>query len=81
MTDDWFDMIRALQDASARFLLVGTHALAVHGVPRGTQDLDLWIEPTPENAQKVWEALDDFGAPAEQLDISLDDLVAADSVI
>ena len=81
MTDDWFDMIRALQDASARFLIVGAHALAVHGLPRGTQDLDLWIEPTPENAQRVWKALDDFGAPAEQLGISVDDLVAADSVI
>ena len=81
MTDDWFDMIRALQDAGARFLIVGAHALAVHGVPRGTQDLDLWIEPAPENAQRVRGALDEFGAPADALGVTLDDLVRADTVI
>ena len=81
MTDDWFDMIRALLDAKARFLIVGAHALAVHGVPRGTQDLDLWIDPTPENAQRVWKALAKFGAPAEVLGITLDDLVRDGTVI
>lgn len=81
MTDDWFEMIRALLDADARFLIVGAHAMAVHGVPRGTQDLDVWIEPTPENAQRVWRALDEFGAPAEALGITLGDLVRTDIVI
>jgi len=41
VTDDWFDLLAALLDAGARFLVVGAHALAVHGVPRGTQDLDV----------------------------------------
>lgn len=78
MTDDWFEMIRALLDAEARFLIVGAHAMAVHGVPRGTQDLDVWIEPTPANAQRVWRAPDEFGAPAEALGITMDDLVRTD---
>lgn len=81
MTDDWFEMIRAPLDAGARFLIACAHAMAVHGVPRGTQDLDVWIEPTPENAQRVWRALDEFGAPAEALGITLDDLVRTDIVI
>lgn len=54
--------------------MVGAHALAVHGVPRATGDLDIWIRPDPENAKKVWTALLDFGAPVEAMRLSLDDL-------
>jgi hypothetical protein len=81
MTDDWLDVIRALLDADARFLTVGAHAMAVHGVPRGTQDLDLWIEPEPPNAERVWRALAAFGAPLEALGIQPGDLCQADAVI
>jgi len=63
MTDDWFDVLVALLDAGARFLVVGAHAMATHGVPRGTQDLDLWVDPDPANAGRVWQALVAFGAP------------------
>jgi hypothetical protein len=72
--DDWFDMLAALLDAGARFLVIGAHALAVHGIPRGTNDLDVWIEPTPENAARVWRALEDFGAPLEDLQVTPGDL-------
>ena len=51
MTDDWTDVLAALLAAEARFLVVGAHALAVHGVPRAAQDLDVWVEPSPENAE------------------------------
>ena len=57
MTDDWFEAMVALLDADARFLVVGAHAMAVHGVPRGTQDLDIWIDPSPDNARRVWQGL------------------------
>jgi hypothetical protein len=52
MTDDCFEVLHALLDAGARFLVVGAHAMAVHGVPRGTQDLDVWVEPSRENAAR-----------------------------
>lgn len=81
MTDDWFEFIAALLDARARFLVVGAHAMAVHGVVRGTQDLDLWIEPTGRNASRVWEAFDRFGAPVEVLGITTEDLTRKDTVI
>lgn len=81
MTDDWFDVIAAMLDADVRFLIVGAHALAVHGVPRGTQDLDIWIEPTAENALRVRRALDDFGAPVDALGITTEDLVREATVI
>ncbi len=70
MTDDWFDVLVALLAADARMLVVGAHAMAVHGVPRGTQDLDIWIDPTPENAARVWQALAQFGAPLDSLGIT-----------
>jgi hypothetical protein len=51
--DDFVDMLRALVESGTEFLVVGAHALALHGVPRSTGDLDIWVQPTPENAQRV----------------------------
>ena len=65
MNDDWYDLLVALLDADARFLVVGAHALAVHGVPRGTQDIDIWVDPDPGNTERVWRTLSVFGAPAK----------------
>lgn len=44
-----------------RYLVVGGHAVAFHGKPRFTKDIDVWVEPTPENARRVLAALEDFG--------------------
>lgn len=63
MNRDFAEMLDALSAAGADFLVVGAHALAAHGRPRATGDLDLWVRPTPENAKRVWEALVSFGAP------------------
>lgn len=81
MNDDWFDLLVALLDAGARFLVVGAHALAVHGVPRGTQDLDIWIDPDPGNTERVWRALAVFGTPASALGIELVDLQRPNNVV
>jgi len=79
--DDWTDALAALLAEGARFIVVGAHAMAVHGVPRATQDLDIWIETTPENATRVWNALVRFGAPLEDLEITPDDFLRPDTVI
>lgn len=81
MIDDWFEALAALQDAEARFLVVGAHAMAVHGIPRGTQDLDVWIDPSPENARRVWNGLASFGVPLEELGIEPSDFREPDRVI
>jgi hypothetical protein len=81
MTEDWSDALAALATAGARFIVVGAHALAVHGVPRATQDLDVWVEPTLENAEKVWAALTAFGAPLKELGITSADFVQAQTVV
>ncbi len=62
MNEDFRDLLRALLEAGARFLVVGAHAVAVHGVPRATGDLDVWIAVDPENADRVMQALAGFGA-------------------
>ncbi len=63
MHGDFRDIVAELVASGARFLIVGAHALGVHGVPRATADLDLWIDPSPENVELVWRALAAFGAP------------------
>jgi hypothetical protein len=64
--------LRAFCAREVRFLIVGAHALGFYGPPRATGDLDLWVEPTAENARRVWSALEDFGAPL--FDLTVDDL-------
>jgi len=63
MNEDFLDLLRACIAADVRFLVVGAYALAHHGRPRATGDLDVWVEPTPDNAPKVLRALAAFGAP------------------
>ena len=60
-------MLLALSNRKAKFLLVGAYAMAVHGYPRSTMDIDLWIMPDPENSILVLQALEDFGAPSDNL--------------
>jgi hypothetical protein len=72
MNRDFVEMLSALSDAGAEFLLVGAHALAAHGVPRATGDLDLWVRPSAENAVRVLAALRAFGAPL--FDLTAEDL-------
>jgi hypothetical protein len=78
---DFRDLLAALTDTGARFLVVGAHALAAHGVPRVTGDLDIWVEPTDANAARVWAALARFGAPLDLLSIRESDFVRANQVI
>lgn len=61
--------------------MVGAHALAVHGVPRATGDLDVWIDASAENAPRVWRALLRFGAPVAELGVSEADLQRPATVI
>lgn len=81
MTEDWKDVLVAMLEGHVRFLVAGAHALAVHGVPRATQDLDIWIEPTQENADRVWDALMRFGAPLEDLGVNRKDFVQPETVV
>ncbi|MCH8965746.1 MAG: hypothetical protein IIB58_12340 [Planctomycetes bacterium] len=78
MNPDFYDMLSAFTAEGVEYLLVGAQALAVHGVPRATGDLDLWVRATPENASRVLAALRRFGAPLDQ--VSAADFASEDVV-
>ncbi len=63
MSPDFLDLLRAFSDAEVRFLVVGAYAVGVHGRPRATKDLDVWVEASDENAPRVVRGLIEFGAP------------------
>ncbi len=67
LNPDFRDMLHALNDADADFLVVGAYAVAAHGHPRATGDLDIWVRADGNNAPKVIAALSAFGAPMDQI--------------
>jgi hypothetical protein len=63
MLKDQRDLLAAFNAHGVRYLIVGAHAVGVHSEPRGTKDLDVLIEATPDNAEAVFKALAEFDAP------------------
>jgi predicted nucleotidyltransferase len=76
---DFREFIESLETSNVRYLVVGGYALAVHGHPRYTKDLDVWIERTPENARQLIQALDQFGFRLENL--KAEDFLQPDQII
>jgi predicted nucleotidyltransferase len=72
LNKDYKEMLQCLLEENVRFLLVGAYAVAVHGFPRATKDIDFFVWATPENAANLMRALTKFGAPLH--DISEADL-------
>jgi hypothetical protein len=81
VNEDFTDLLAALLAEGARFLVVGAHAMAVHGVPRATGDLDVWVAADGQNAERTWQGLRRFGAPLAALGFSPHDFTRADQVI
>jgi hypothetical protein len=65
LNPDYRDMLSALNDAGAEYLVVGAFAMAAHGFPRATGDIDILVRPGSANAERVWRALAEFGAPLQ----------------
>ena len=61
LNPDWSEFLQLLLSKHVRFLLVGGHAVAAHGEPRLTEDLDIFVELSPENAACIRTALTEFG--------------------
>jgi hypothetical protein len=72
LNPDYRDMLSALSEAGVEHMVVGAYALAYHGLPRATGDIDIWVRCTPQNAQRLWAALGAFGAPLG--DVTIEDL-------
>ena len=79
LNPDFHEILSAFNAEGVEYLLVGAYALAAHGLPRATGDIDLWVRPSTANAARVWRGLERFGASFGPL--SLDDLVTPDVVV
>jgi hypothetical protein len=78
LNSDYKDILYALSEEKVKFLLVGAYAMAVHGYPRSTGDIDLWIMPESGNAEALMRALTRFGAPVDTIspgDFQLENMV------
>jgi hypothetical protein len=78
MNPDFAEMLSELSAAGVEFIVVGAFAIAAHGNPRATGDIDIWVRPTRENAARVLQALRAFGAPL--FGLTIDDLVDEQTV-
>jgi len=81
LPDDFRDLLLALADAGAEFVVLGGHAVAFHGHPRATKDLDVLVRANRQNAERVYRALASFGAPLSQFEVGEADFVTYDGVL
>lgn len=78
INSDFVELLLAFNAAGAEYLVIGAYAVAYHARPRATADLDIFVRPTHENAERVYRALATFGAPLENL--TVDDLTSEDLI-
>ena len=81
LPEDFRDLLLELADAGAEFVLVGGHAVAFHGHPRATKDMDVLIRASTTNAERVYRALAAFGAPLESFEVQAQDFARYDGVL
>lgn len=79
LNQDFKEFIQSLNDNQVRFLIVGGYAVAFHGHPRYTKDIDIWIEISRQNAERVVNALTQFGFTS--LNLTADDFLEPGIVI
>jgi hypothetical protein len=80
LNEDFRDLLVLLADAAVEFVIVGAYALAFHGAPRASGDIDLFVRPTPENASRLVTALARFGAPLESAGVTATDFAQPGTV-
>jgi hypothetical protein len=79
LSKDFKEFIESLNGHNVRYLVVGGYAVAFHGYPRYTKDLDVWIELSPENANNMIKALEEFGFGS--LGLKIEDFLESDQII
>ena len=67
LNPDYRDILSIFNEERVEYLVIGAYALAAHGLPRATGDIDLWIKRDERNAGRVWRSLVKFGAPVSDL--------------
>lgn len=76
---DFKELLECLNSRGVEYLIVGGYAIAFHGAPRFTGDIDIYVRPDPDNGQRIVAALTDFGFGG--LDITADDFAAPHRVV
>ena len=76
-SQDFKELLSRFNENNVKYLIVGGYAVAVHAQPRATKDLDIFVQPEPENAKAIYTALVKFGAPLR--DLKPQDLVSPGS--
>jgi predicted nucleotidyltransferase len=76
---DFKEFLKSLNDNHVRYLVIGGYAVAYHGHPRYTKDLDVWLASDNENAARIIKALDDFGFSS--LGLKAEDFLEPDQVV
>ncbi len=77
---DFLDLVDALNAERVEYMVVGAFALAAHGFPRATGDIDFFVRPSEENARRVVRALTAFGAPLASAGVKEADFATPGSV-
>ncbi len=76
---DFRELLALFNANQVEYMVIGGYALAFHGAPRFTGDLDVFVKPDPENARRIIESLDQFGF--KSVELSVDDFQAPDQVV
>jgi hypothetical protein len=79
LNQDYKEFIRSLNDNHVHYLVVGGYAVALHGYPRYTKDIDIWIESKPTNAARIVRALEQFGFGS--LGLKESDFLVVDQIV
>lgn len=79
LNQDFREFIQSLRDSEVRYLVVGGYAVTLHGYPRYTKDIDIWIEPSPSNAARLLSALTQFGMGS--LGLTANDFLIPDRIV
>jgi hypothetical protein len=70
LNKDYKEMLQLLLEEQVDFILVGAYALAAHGYPRATGDIDIWVRADEINSINIYKALERFGAPVDQITVN-----------
>ena len=81
LPEDFRDLLIELHDAGAEFVVLGGHAVAYHGHPRATKDLDVLVRASAANAVRVYKALASFGAPLGLFEVGEADFATYDGIL
>ncbi|MDD5153698.1 MAG: hypothetical protein PHR03_03375 [Desulfovibrionales bacterium] len=79
LSKDFKEFIQLLNENNVKYLVVGGYAVALHGYPRYTKDLDVWVELSLDNAGRILKALEKFGFGS--LDLKADDFLETDQIV